>query len=168
MGYKIKNANKRSLPSDFDKTLDNLLEPLGLNLRKKISLAENIKELSRIYTTDHDQRDEIWKSKAHQAAYLSYFLPLNFARLQTVIDEAKSLGFFDDIKNVYDVGSGPGTVEWVFSELDLLKDLNFINIEKSPQAVDLHKQLFHQRRIRAPKHIDGVSTIPPKSVGIYS
>jgi hypothetical protein len=168
MKYGISHAKKLKLPDAFEHSLELTLSGLNTTLRKKIKLAEAIKELSKLYTTTDGEKSDIWDRADYKAGYLAYFLPLNYIRLSVLASEARSLGFLDDVKTIVDVGSGPGTAELAFYDHDLLNDREFLNFEASDRAVELHEAFFQNHRVRKPKRLFSLEDTPQKSLGIFS
>ena len=84
-----------------------------------------------------------WETERLQAAYLGYFLPLNFARLAAVFHEASQLGFQWQTP-VIDIGSGPGTAH--LAALSLLPhSALWKSWEVSTHAIDLHQKILGQK-----------------------
>ena len=94
--------------------------------------------------SDHYQKTGAttpWEKHATTVAYASYFFPLNLVRNMAVIAEAKRIGFFDDVDQLVDFGSGPGTTYFALQASDIsLSRYHFV--ETSPQA----KNLFAARQ----------------------
>jgi ribosomal protein RSM22 (predicted rRNA methylase) len=77
------------------------------------ALCRSVADLSRLFTKDRAERRRGYLDEASlRAGYLAYFLPVNLAKVQALLDElppdtlARSL---DQPLKVLDVGSGPGT-----------------------------------------------------------
>lgn len=168
MKYRADKSTRISLPEKFDESLEALLNDLDLSLRKKITLAESIRELSKIYNQGGVDNSTIWQEKRFRAAYASYFLPLNFVRLSAVLREAQHLGLFNDIDTIVDVGSGMGTTEWALHELALGGSQKLLNIEASKEAVALHHDFFKLRGLPPPTHVDTAPKGPNRILGIFS
>jgi ribosomal protein RSM22 (predicted rRNA methylase) len=79
-----------------------------------------------------------WHEKWVQAAQIAYYLPLNYLRAQAVVDEAKRVRFFDDIKSFCEMGSGLGALTAHLRE----NIYNGFCVEISNEANQLHKKLF--------------------------
>jgi hypothetical protein len=69
-------------------------------------LAQVVLRISDAFQNQNSQTP--WSDALALPAYLAYFYPLNYARIRAVIAEGAKLGFFDDIEQVHDFGSGPG------------------------------------------------------------
>lgn len=98
---------KYHLPAPVAPWIDQKLKALGFQLNQSQSLAKSILNVSNDYQEVASTTP--WTDRNTYAAYLAYFLPLNFIRTLKVMDEAKRWGFFDTIKEVVDYGCGPGT-----------------------------------------------------------
>ena len=97
----------------------NFLQDRGLNDsdhdgRKKI--ATSIKKLSD-YFIEQPEGATPWNESWAQEAYLSYYLPLNEIRNRAVIKEGLASGFFHELTDVIDFGSGPGTADFALESL---------------------------------------------------
>jgi hypothetical protein len=78
-----------------------------------------------------------WDNERFRAAYLAYFLPLNFARAAAVFKEARDLGV-PVTDRIVDAGSGPGTASLAWGE----REAQWLNWELNPRAQDLHRRLL--------------------------
>ena len=95
------------LPESLNLWIEKYVKQLGFNLNEPKAIADAILQVSDRYQDKDSTTD--WTKPARQVAYISYYLPLNYIRLLKVIDEAKSLGFFNPIQDLIDYGCGPGT-----------------------------------------------------------
>lgn len=107
---------------------------------KLTSLHRDVLELSAFYHT-HPGKPTPWKMRFTERAYLSYFLPLNYARLSVVFVELKRHIQPDSISEIWDFGSGPGTTQWVLEDQEWLAPHPFHCVESSPEAIRLHEKL---------------------------
>lgn len=128
-----------SLPAELEKKMALALESLGYQLSDSKKLAEAVLKLSDVFISSPDFSTP-WKEKWAQAAYLSYFLPLNFLRNQAVIEQGLQKKFFDGLARVIDFGAGPGTASLALEKL--FPKNNFLLIEKSSEAVRFSQQFF--------------------------
>lgn len=72
-------------------------------------IHEAVRELSRCFTNQREKLGEdYFKHPKFLAAYLRYFLPVNLAKIQILLDEMPRTDAMASIR-VLDVGSGPGT-----------------------------------------------------------
>lgn len=99
---------KYTLPVEIDQWLQNQVLGLGHNLNDPKSLAALVVSQSKDYQNKESTTD--WSSRGSQAAYLSYFFPLNMIRSLKVLEEALHWDFFSEVDKVVDFGSGPGTL----------------------------------------------------------
>jgi ribosomal protein RSM22 (predicted rRNA methylase) len=73
-------------------------------------LCRSVAELSRLFTKDRAERQRSYLDEASlRAGYLAYFLPVNLAKVQALLDELPALEPGERPVTVLDVGSGPGT-----------------------------------------------------------
>ena len=76
-------------------------------------LCQSVAELSRLFTKDRSERKRGYLDEASlRAGYLAYFLPVNLAKVQALLDELPADQLCrpaDRPLRVLDVGSGPGT-----------------------------------------------------------
>lgn len=72
-------------------------------------VAEAVGQLSRFFTKERKAlKHGYMEDRLLRAAYLQYFLPVNLAKIQLLLDEMPVLEM-DDGFSVLDLGSGPGT-----------------------------------------------------------
>ncbi|MCB0412409.1 MAG: hypothetical protein KDD22_07780, partial [Bdellovibrionales bacterium] len=132
----------RELLAAYQKYLNQRLPTLGFSLESPKKLAFAIQDLSNHYQTDEPTP---WKNSATEAAYLSYFLPLNLLRLNAVCEIYRTqapelLEDLEESPKVLDFGSGLGTTEWSLTQfLNLKPDFYFQEI--SSIAISAHQKL---------------------------
>lgn len=128
--------------SRYQLNLENWLSELGYSLTDSRPLCVEILKLSNHYQS---REPTPWEEKGTQAAYLSYFMPLNFLRGQAVFEIFRSLQpDWSEIQTVLDFGSGTGTSEALLRTLPLnFQNLSVEAVEISSTAVQWHKA-FHQ------------------------
>ncbi len=77
------------------------------------ALCRSVAELSRLFTKDRAERKRSYlDEETLRAAYLAYFLPVNLAKVQALLDELPPDQLCrpeDRPLRVLDIGSGPGT-----------------------------------------------------------
>jgi ribosomal protein RSM22 (predicted rRNA methylase) len=106
----------RMLSPVLQRTLTDWLGLEGLPKRDPArfkALCRSVADLSRLFTKDRAERTRSYLDEASlRAGYLAYFLPVNLAKVQALLDELP----FDQLcrpedhpLRVLDVGSGPGT-----------------------------------------------------------
>ncbi len=80
-----------------------------------------------------------WKQSGMSDAYMVYFFPLNYLRLQYVLSEAQRLQF--PMRSILDIGSGPGVAHAA------LLDLNFSGEYHASEPSDIARELhMHWRK----------------------
>ena len=80
-----------------------------------------------------------WKQSGMSDAYMAYFFPLNYLRLQYVLSEAQRLQF--PMRSILDIGSGPGVAHAA------LLDLNFSGEYHASEPSDIARELhMHWRK----------------------
>jgi hypothetical protein len=96
-----------SFPEKYQDKIEAALNELGYSLTKPGRLAECIVQLSDFY----QQKKKVtpWQTPATQAAYLSYFFPLNYIRNLKVFSEIERIGFLSDPGKILDFGFGLGS-----------------------------------------------------------
>ena len=104
-------------------------------------LASQILKLSDFYNQNVGHPTP-WTESFTRDAYLAYFLPLNFARLQTAFQEVKRFLPLDSIREIWDIGSGTGATHWVLENEPEFTPRPFFNIEASRDAILLHQELL--------------------------
>jgi len=75
-----------------------------------------------------------WRLSGVREAYMAYFFPLNYLRLQWVLEEARRLSF--PFSSIVDIGSGPGVAEAVLQDLNF--DESYSALEPEASARELH------------------------------
>ena len=74
------------------------------------ALCRSVADLSRLFTKDRaDRQCSYLDDESFRAGYLAYFLPVNLAKIQALLDEMPAPEADGRPLTVLDVGSGPGT-----------------------------------------------------------
>ena len=95
--------------TDFlEKGIEQGLQSLGLSLHHDRELAKSVLQLSDYFVNNPDGETP-WQEKWAQAAYLCYYLPLNFLRVRRVLWQIEQQKFFSGLDHGYDFGAGLGT-----------------------------------------------------------
>lgn len=90
--------------------------------RSSCSLAKNIAGLSSLFTRERQELGARYlDDPALGAGYAAYFLPVNFAKVQVLLNELPSDWVHHSSISVLDVGAGPGTaslavLDWLVSQ----------------------------------------------------
>ncbi len=87
-----------------------LLAELGYSFDKPGAVASAVKKLSDFYIANPTAPTP-WNEKWAQAAYLAYYLPLNYSRVRRAVTKASQIGFFDGLTTLIDFGSGLGSAQ---------------------------------------------------------
>lgn len=128
---------KYSVPAHLEIQIEKQLKTIGYSLLDDKKVAAAIQQMSDFYI-EHPRLQTPWSERWAQAAQMAYYLPLNYMRSQAVVDEAKRLKFFTDIKSFCEIGSGLGALTAHLSEnLE-----NGFCVEISNEANQLHKKIF--------------------------
>jgi ribosomal protein RSM22 (predicted rRNA methylase) len=89
--------------------LEAINELIGREGFPRGKLARAVAELSKIFTKERGQLNRTYlDDRLLGAAYLQYFLPVNFAKIQLLLDEMPTPEPVEGF-SVLDIGSGPGT-----------------------------------------------------------
>lgn len=121
------------------------IETEGITPRK---LAEAVAELSRIFTKQRNQPNQRYlDDPVFRAAYLQYFMPVNLAKVQVLLNEMPTPhpgGAF----SVLDLGSGPGTgalavLDW-WHQLAMPHALSMITVDSSAAALMQARELWER------------------------
>ena len=108
--------------------------------------AEAVSELSRLFTKDRRRLSRSYMDdKTLRAAYLQYFMPVNLAKIQVMLNEMPTL---EPVKcfSVLDLGSGPGTgalaiLDW-WQQRGLPHALSVTAVDGSTAALKQARQLW--------------------------
>lgn len=127
-------------PDHLYARVTSLLKEIGYSWDKPGVLAAEVRRLSDFYISNPSGATP-WAERWAQAAYLAYYLPLNFARASAVAHEAHTRGFFSGLSTLIDFGAGPGTAQMAIS--DRFTGLTTsICIDRSREPLELHKRLL--------------------------
>lgn len=134
----VANGRKK-IPLSFENRRHQALAHLGI--KETAEMAAHIVRLSDhfIHTPG---KPTPWKERGTWPAYLSYFLPLNLARLAAVFREVKRFLPIGSIEEVWDFGSGPGTLHWLLEDDLELKPMRLNCLEWSKEAIARHQELI--------------------------
>ncbi len=152
-----------SIPKDLESQISEGLKSLGTDLSDSIKLADSILQLSDFFIRSGNQSTP-WKEKWAQIAYLAYFLPLNFLRVQSVIKEGEKAGFFKGLDRAIDFGAGPGTAALALKNIFPIENLHLI--EWAQQAMQQSK--FFANFKYSEKFDTKILKNPAQSLGVFS
>ncbi len=105
------------------------------------ALCRSVAELSRLFTKGRAERERSYlDQETHRAAYLAYFLPVNLAKVQALLDEMPPPEADGRPLWVLDVGSGPGTgalavLDWLREKGGEGRALEVVALELSKSAI---------------------------------
>ncbi|MBZ5537487.1 MAG: small ribosomal subunit Rsm22 family protein [Acidobacteriia bacterium] len=149
------------LAYDFPPELESCIETLRHGL-SPAALARAVAKLSAFFTSHRGARPEDYLADPDsRAAYLAYFLPANYSKLEAVFDEMKpqlveqvARKRSDDQRpfRVLDVGAGPGTM--TLAALEYLHALSpdggfhFSAVDPNREMLKICRHLFHCLRDR--------------------
>jgi ribosomal protein RSM22 (predicted rRNA methylase) len=128
------------LPQSLWQKIESLLQTLGHSYSAPVRLAKDITRLSDFYIT-HPKAATPWNERWAQAAYLAYYLPLNYARARAVMLEAERLGFFSGLKSFVDFGSGLGSAQLALAPIAPFVDQGLC-VDLASVAMDFHRELY--------------------------
>ena len=127
-------------------------------------LSQHVSELSRLFTRDrHELETRYLADERLRRAYVAYFLPVNAAKVQTLLDELpeRDLKGPSILENgplrVLDIGSGPGTaslavLDWMEQSSRRPRGIEVTAVDSVRAALDEAKALWTAYcRINAPE-----------------
>lgn len=142
-------------------TASGVTEPEALDTRLS-QLCQGVESLSRLFTRERqDLRSSYLDQDQLRAAYLAYYLPVNLAKVQALLEEmplpeAAGQGRGGRFR-VLDLGGGPGTtglavLDWLKST-EALRDVEceVVTVERSALALGLCERLWHAYKAVEPK-----------------
>jgi hypothetical protein len=143
--------------------IEEKLSALGYSLQKPKALADAILQLSDFYI-ENPSAATPWKENWAQAAYFSYYHPLNCERIERVVEHGKNENFFSGFHHVIDFGSGLGA-----GSLSLLEQfpLSASFIESSSIARSLHQKKVPDSSAQWLGSDSGLK-VPAHSLGVFS
>lgn len=118
--------------------IERALKTQQLSLDDVSRLAPAVEALSDQYTQSEGSLTP-WSNNELALAYITYFLPLNAARLAHAWREVERFAVAPHISEIWDIGSGPGTLQWVLEARGWPGTLH--NVEISAEAVRWHQTL---------------------------
>jgi len=137
----------------LQRTLSNWLGLEGLPERDPVrfqALCRSVAELSRLFTKDRAERQRSYlDEEALRAAYLAYFLPVNLAKVQALLDELPPDSLCrsaDQPLKVLDVGSGSGTgalavLDWMRQQ-GTQRDVAIVAVDQALPALQEAERLW--------------------------
>jgi ribosomal protein RSM22 (predicted rRNA methylase) len=130
---------------ELEKSISSALSSYNLSLQDSRELAKNVLRLSDYFIQNPDGQTP-WHESFVQIAYLCYYLPLNTARLNRVLNKAEQRNFFDGLENIIDFGAGLATASLAISMIaseNKKMNFNYTLVEKSTEPQKLIENYFH-------------------------
>lgn len=127
-------------------------------------LSKQVQKLSDTYVQGQGS-PRVWQDPQLCQAYLSYFFILNSTRLAKAMSLTPMDLLFKDIKQAYELGSGPGTAHLSFESAGY--KIPWIADEASSNAQALHLQICKQLKYQAPV-FKSINQVDKNSLGIFS
>lgn len=109
-------------------------------------LAQAVVELSKLFTKARSHLTRTYLDDEFlRAAYLQYFLPVNLAKIQVLLDEMPTPESVEELR-VLDIGSGPGTgtlavLDWWYKR-KMSRVLSVAAVDGSREVLRQAKQLW--------------------------
>ncbi|NJL25977.1 MAG: hypothetical protein HC902_12970 [Calothrix sp. SM1_5_4] len=128
----------QSFTPRFERMVLSALDDLGRKI--DASLARDVMALSDFYLA-HPGVHTPWHEPFARPAYVSYFQPLNYARLRAVFNELKRFLPPETIREVWDFGSGIGATHWALEDEDWLPPRPLYCLERAREATEYHRRL---------------------------
>lgn len=126
--------------------LDAIHELIAWEALSSKQVAEAVGQLSSFFTIERRALNQKYmEDRLLRAGYLHYFLPVNLAKIQLLLDEMPVLGV-DSGFSVLDLGSGPGTgalavLDWWHQQRSS-HGLSVTAVDGSSEALKQAKQLW--------------------------
>jgi ribosomal protein RSM22 (predicted rRNA methylase) len=114
------------------------------------ALCRSVADLSRLFTKDRIERKRSYlDEESLRAGYLTYFLPVNLAKVQALLDELPPdtlCRSADQPLKVLDVGSGPGTgalavLDWMRQQ-STQRDVAIVAVDQALPALQEAERLW--------------------------
>ncbi|MCX6126814.1 MAG: hypothetical protein NTV34_18960, partial [Proteobacteria bacterium] len=131
---------KYAFPRSLYDGIETCLALTGYSYTRPEALAKAVMQLSTFYV-QFPKKVTPWSEPWCQAAYLSYYLPLNWWRVSHAVSRGLERSFFDGLESLLDFGSGLGSAGFALSHQGVLFPAGSLCIEKSDMAVGLHRKL---------------------------
>ncbi|MEZ0391219.1 MAG: small ribosomal subunit Rsm22 family protein [Pseudobdellovibrionaceae bacterium] len=130
-----------SLPDWLESAISMTLKNWNLGVQDSKRIAEAILKMSDFYLA-HPEDATPWKETWCQIAQVAYYLPLNFLRSQSVLQEAQARNFPLGEGELLDFGSGlgAGSLPWLAGFQG-----PFVFVERSAEAQKLHQKILQSR-----------------------
>lgn len=152
----------RTLSSILQRTLTDWLGLEGLPERDPSrfqALCRSVADLSRLFTKDRDDMGRSYlDEESLRTGYLAYFLPVNLAKVQALLDELPPDQLCrpaDQPLKVLDVGSGPGTgalaiLDWMRQQRTQ-RDVAVVAVDQALPALQESERLWQAYERSSPR-----------------
>jgi SAM-dependent methyltransferase len=151
--------------------VQSLSQSLGLEVGAEAvprALAEAVLELSHRFTRERSNIRSYQDDERLRRAYLAYYLPVNLAKVQTLLDELPADTWTPSPgrhPRVLDVGCGAGTaslgvLDWVIQRGGTAPaQLDVVAVDRSAEALALGATLWRSYLGHGAKHDAGLTTV---------
>ena len=129
-------------------------------------VTADVLQLSGFYHS-HPGRPTPWHEKFARPAYVSYFLPLNYARLRAAWHEVERFLPSQAVQAIWDFGSGLGTTHWVLED-SAWAPRPFVCMELSHEAAQFHRDLAQRRQGRWQPQFKQPPRPDPGTLAVFS
>lgn len=133
----------RALELELQKAAQAVNRVFPLNNRHRAELPYAVRDLSRMLTSERDQKRGYWSSPRLMGAYLRYFLPWNLLRLGRLLPglplELQTGG------KLLDLGSGPLTLPlglWLSRPEARARELSICCSDTAPRPLELGRDIL--------------------------
>lgn len=156
------------LPSSLQSSIETFIKSINV---KELTKARE--ELTRRYRTEFIHDKKFIENEAQRQAYLISRVPATYAAVDATLKAIKERGHLS-IKNVLDLGAGPGTAAWAvcehFTEIE-----NVTLFEKDPSMIMIGKQLAQNSEFMAMPSavwqecdLEKLTDLPPQDLVVLS
>lgn len=153
--------------SSFFEALAGILQTRGVDLNSPQTLARKILTLSDFYAQNPGEHTP-WSEPYAADAYLSYFLPLNYARLQATFQEVKRFLPMEAISEIWDFGAGIGTTQWVLENEPAIAPRRLQALERSREAIAIYRELLDEMPPRWNVEFTTKANPGARALGVFS
>lgn len=153
-----------TLPAEFQQRLYAYLNGLG---REAAQSARDVMDLSDFYLKNSGGRTP-WDKSFCKNAYLNYFLPLNTARLVSVMRDLQRFLPAQSVSEVWDFGAGLGATQWAMETLTDWEPRKIHALEADKSATSLYRELQAVLGARWPVEFNSRSQPASRALAVFS
>ena len=128
------------LPLDLQ---DKIIEILKSN--KRFDLKNTQKDLTFKYKNKSGQGNSLINSNEDSVVYAISRMPATFGVILTLLNQLKEQGFFDEIKSVFDVGSGTGAGFFAAQNFD--ENIEISLFERDENMINMFNSLNENKKV---------------------